>query len=959
MQLVRSALCTALLLLSLAASAARATVADDLCAPAVDPCVVNTQVTLAPGSIVDLGGRALHVGGQGRLAVSGVVTIQAGAIRMLPGARILGQGGDFGAIVTLRSASGVTIETGGSARARIDVSAALAAGTVIVDAGGDVRIDGDVAANGTSQEGSGGVVTAHAGGDVVVTGFLEVKGGGDADGGFITLDAGGDVDVAQILNASGGDFGGGALELTAAGDIVTREKLDVRGGGISGDGGSITMRAAGSVSILGAVNGPAAGDADEGGGTGADLDVGAQQSITLAGTVTITGALPDGEGGAVTLEAGTDVVQTGAIVATGNGIDGCGGAVDVLAGRDVRLDRIEVSGGSCGGGTVWAQGLGTVTAAGQVTADGATDWGTGGTLTLQGREVVTNAVLRANGSSTSGAGTISLDACRITVGPASELRTVGLQGLNELLAGGQITVSGRMTTSAGGLNAIRYRDPALPPILSGVVVPVAAPIVDATIPPCAPDGAVCGNDAVEPGEECDDGNNVACDGCAASCRTESCGNARIECDEECDLGAQNGAPGSPCRADCTVVPPTGGVQLLPGGMGRNACYAEWTVRNPGGEVVDGMPARTQRCVDGDPACDQDGASDGRCLLEVGVCLGSTDARVPTCQPGAIESVSLNAPNPLLVTSPTDVANATKLVQALGAVGVTVRAGTNVIVPGHPITQRDTCTTPVLFEVPHPPGLPGSRQLLMAARTVDGGRMRRNRVEVVCDPNVAVCGNGVRELGEACDDGNPDACDGCTPTCRVQTCGDGVVQCDEQCDDGPANGTPGSSCETWCAEKTPALRIPGGGSRATDCQLETVIALASPAVDAKGIPSAKQSCTDGDPGCDRDPAPGRCAFATWACVAGADARLGCAATHVASLEIRRPSTRDTGALAAVRSALLAGLGAYEATGPGEVCSGRMILGVPVGKSWTKVQLRTRNDANVPDTDTLKLRCLAPR
>jgi cysteine-rich repeat protein len=625
----------------------------------------------------------------------------------------------------------------------------------------------------------------------------------------------------------------------------------------------------------------------------------------------------------------------------------------------VRLDRIDVSGGSCGGGTIWAQGLGTLTAAGMVTADGATEFGTGGFVALQGRDVVTNAVVRANGTATSTGGTISVDACRITIGAASELRTLGLQGLNDLHAGGRITVTGRMTTSVGGTNAIHYRDPAQPPILSGVVVPVAAPAVDATIPPCAPDGAVCGNGTPEGGEECDDGNNVACDGCAASCRVESCGNARIECDEECDLGVQNGVPGSPCLVDCTVAPPVGGVQRLPGGTGRNACDAEWTVRNPGGEVVDGFPARTQRCVDGDPACDRDGLSDGQCLLEVGVCLAANDPRVPTCQPGGVDSVSLNAPNPLLVTAPVDAANASALVQALATLGVTVRAGTNVLVPGHAVTQRDACTTPVLLTVPHPPGLPGSKQLNLAARTVDGGRMKRNRVEVVCDPNVAVCGNGVREIGEQCDDGNRTACDGCDASCRPETCGDGVVQCGEQCDDGPANGTPASACTTACQEKVPALRIPGGGSRATDCQLETSIFLATPAVDAKGIPSPKQSCTDGDPGCDRDPTPGRCGFATWGCVAGDDARLGCAATHVASLEIRRPSTRDTGTLAAVRAALLAGLGALVPTGPGEVCSGRMMLGVPVGKSWTKVQLRTRDDANAPDTDTLKLRCLAPR
>ena len=58
----------------------------------------------------------------------------------------------------------------------------------------------------------------------------------------------------------------------------------------------------------------------------------------------------------------------------------------------------------------------------------------------------------------------------------------------------------------------------------------------------------------------------------------------------------------------------------------------------------------------------------------------------------------------------------------------------------------------------------------------------------CVPNPAVCGNGVVELGEQCDDGNTTDCDGCSSTCKIERCGDGVVQCNEQCDDGPLNGT---------------------------------------------------------------------------------------------------------------------------------------------------------------------------
>ena len=55
---------------------------------------------------------------------------------------------------------------------------------------------------------------------------------------------------------------------------------------------------------------------------------------------------------------------------------------------------------------------------------------------------------------------------------------------------------------------------------------------------------------------------------------------------------------------------------------------------------------------------------------------------------------------------------------------------------------------------------------------------------------AVCGNGVVNSGEACDDGNTNDCDGCKGDCsRAQpTCGDGIVECImEQCDGAALGG----------------------------------------------------------------------------------------------------------------------------------------------------------------------------
>jgi cysteine-rich repeat protein len=67
----------------------------------------------------------------------------------------------------------------------------------------------------------------------------------------------------------------------------------------------------------------------------------------------------------------------------------------------------------------------------------------------------------------------------------------------------------------------------------------------------------------------------------------------------------------------------------------------------------------------------------------------------------------------------------------------------------------------------------------------------------CDQPTPVCGNGVLEGAEACDDGNLTANDGCSPTCIVElpVCGNGIIEVGETCDDG--NTTNGDGCSSVC------------------------------------------------------------------------------------------------------------------------------------------------------------------
>jgi cysteine-rich repeat protein len=105
----------------------------------------------------------------------------------------------------------------------------------------------------------------------------------------------------------------------------------------------------------------------------------------------------------------------------------------------------------------------------------------------------------------------------------------------------------------------------------------------------------------------------------------------------------------------------------------------------------------------------------------------------------------------------------------------------------------------------------------------------------------VCGNGVREGTEACDDGGTANNDGCSSTCTVETgwscpggtacapiCGDGLKKGTEACDDG--NTTPADGCSATC-QVEPGYSCPTAGA-------------ACVAVCGDGILTAGEECDDG-------------------------------------------------------------------------------------------------------------------
>jgi cysteine-rich repeat protein len=71
---------------------------------------------------------------------------------------------------------------------------------------------------------------------------------------------------------------------------------------------------------------------------------------------------------------------------------------------------------------------------------------------------------------------------------------------------------------------------------------------------CREDCTFCGDDILDAGEECDDGNNLDGDGCSAFCEDEPfCGDGilQVELGETCEPPGSNAGQPNECRGDCT------------------------------------------------------------------------------------------------------------------------------------------------------------------------------------------------------------------------------------------------------------------------------------------------------------------------------------------------------------------------------------------------------------------------
>lgn len=223
----------------------------------------------------------------------------------------------------------------------------------------------------------------------------------------------------------------------------------------------------------------------------------------------------------------------------------------------------------------------------------------------------------------------------------------------------------------------------------------------------------CGNRKLDPGEQCDDGNDVSDDGCSSTCTIESKGPVDVCEGEPVTLTAASGTTlyvGHVEGSTASLYNHYGA--SCGGGSGADAVYK---IESPKvGRAVVRIVADYDAIVSARTACDD---------VKVEVACGATS---PLTLPdgGALDASALP--------------------------------------DGGVATAKGEIAFPVY---------PNAPVFLM----VDGYGASKGNFVLDIDVQTAVCGNGAAEAPEECDDGNTTAGDGCSATCTLEA-GGNIATC---------------------------------------------------------------------------------------------------------------------------------------------------------------------------------------
>jgi cysteine-rich repeat protein len=381
-------------------------------------------------------------------------------------------------------------------------------------------------------------------------------------------------------------------------------------------------------------------------------------------------------------------------------------------------------------------------------------------------------------------------------------------------------------------------------------------------------GGACGNCTVDSGETCDDGNQVAGDGCNPGCQRETCGDGVRSTGEQCDDGNTEFGEGDLCTPACRTPSPCDActsescadpVQACLGldgvasdgpraGTARSTlCDAlQACVRRTACDLAkrptrtyDGASAVVQHlaflencyCGTAGVACFEEGSEpNGSCRAEIEAALETQDRTVLL---GRFDGKDTRYP----------IFAATRTLLKCQDGPCAADCGSRAPVCGNErIEDRDSTSFPYKFEIDRKEVACADELthtgLGCSVEECDDG----NDDDIACDQHcfLVKCGNNVTQEGEECDDGNTVSRDGCSEDCQAEfNCGDGIVEPDfEDCDPPTDNGhvcsqeevasNPGScGCDAKChyivcndgvRQPPEACDPPNGLTCGEDCKL---------------------------------------------------------------------------------------------------------------------------------------------
>ncbi len=524
--------------------------------PASGACTIKKDFDIPNGCTLDFAARDVTVANGAILDPgSGSVTFRARNFTIAAGGYIDARGNgaapaDLGGFVTIEATQAISVLKQSSLTGRIDASGNTAGGTIYLNAGTTVTIQGRLNVDALVALGSGGAIQIAAVGNISTASGSTITGmaGNGGSGGSLDVHSKGNIDLGDILTFDGAD--GGTVDITALGAVSVRA-ISVDGSLTqlatdTGSGGSIAVSAGAGVQLLGDLD--ASGRVD---GCGGEVNVAASGgNITVTGAIAADSVLPfegGGSGSVVLFTPGSVTIQSTAPISThSEGRYGFSGGICIEGTNGITVGAsLDASGGGCGG-TVNVLSSGSIALNARVDASGKSYAGVGGAVTVcagvggQGSLNVNNTVAVTGGPCSvedgcGSAGVAALEACDLNIAVSGLIdgRAPDGGGDLSLRAREQLTNNGSLQATATGDGFdgdIRfYHRIEKPPLGVGSEDPEAEDnalltcLAADTPAGCQDPCPSCGNGLVEYPETCDMlGTPLNCDGCSKFCQLENC-----------------------------------------------------------------------------------------------------------------------------------------------------------------------------------------------------------------------------------------------------------------------------------------------------------------------------------------------------------------------------------------------------------------------------------------------------